>query len=178
MSSKAEEIRLRLKQMASELGPKVSLLGTVKSVDEEEQTCVIYDDDLEIDFDEVRLRPVLDGTVSLKMVPKVNAWALAIRIEDEGEFMLIAAGEYDKVILNCDNIVFNGGDNGGMVNWPAVKTELDKTNAVVNALKNSLTGWTPVPNDGGAALKVYATTQLGALAVGDYSDKEDEKVKH
>lgn len=176
--TKSEEIRNRLKQMASELGPKVSLLGTVKSVNETEQTCVIYDDDLEIDFEEVRLRPVLDGTVSLKMVPKVNAWALAIRIEDEGEFMLIAAGEYDKVILNCENIVFNGGENGGLVNWPAVKTELDKTNALLNAIKNSLTGWTPVPNDGGAALKVYATTQIGILATGDFAGKEDEKVKH
>ena len=175
---KQEQIRSILKSMARELGPKTSLLGTIKSVDEANQTCVIYDDDLEIDFEDVRLRPVLDEIVGLKPVPKLNTWALAIRIEDEDEWMLIAAGEYDKWLLNCEQVVFNAGENGGLVKWNELKTQLDKTNEVVNALVSSITGWTPVPNDGGAALKLYATGQLAAKVVGNYNGLEDEKVKH
>jgi hypothetical protein len=175
---KAAQIRAMLKKMASEVGPNGTLLATVKSVDEAEQTCVLFDDDLEIDFYDVRLRPVLDGNTGLTLVPKVGAWALAIRVEDGDDWMLITASEFDKVLLNCEQVVINGGTKGGIVNWLEVKAELDKTNALVNALKQSLTGWAPVPNDGGAALKVYAATQIGVLTTGDFNDKVDDKVKH
>lgn len=175
---RAEQIRQKLKQMAMELGPKCTLLGTVKSVNEAERTIVVYDDDLDIDFEDVRLRPVLDGNDSLVLVPKQNTWALAVRIEDDDEWMLIAAGEFEKVLVMCDNVVFNGGEKGGLVNWPEVKAELDKTNAVVNAIKQALTNWIPVAGDGGAALKTYATTAIGSLVVGDYDNKVDDRVKH
>lgn len=175
---KSEQIRQRLKQMAMGVGPKCSLLGTVKSVNETERTCVIYDDDLDIDFEDVRLRPVLDGNDSLVLVPKINSWALAVRIEDEDEWMLIAAGEFEKVLITCENVVFNGGEKGGLVNWTEVKTELDKTNAVVNALKDALTNWVVVPGDGGAALKAFATGALAALTVGNFDNKVDDRVKH
>jgi hypothetical protein len=175
---RSEQIRQKLKQMAMELGPKSTLLGTVKSVAEAERTCVIYDDDLDIDFEDVRLRPVLDGNDSLVLLPKVNSWALAVRIEDEDDWMLIAAGEFEKILITCDQVVFNDGANGGLVNWPDVKAELDKTNAVVNAIKNSLLNFIPVPGDGGAALKTLATTNVGVLTTGDFNGKEDEKIKH
>jgi len=176
--TKEQQIRELLKNMAKEVGPECTLLAQVKSVDEAEQTCVLYDDDLEIDFTDVRLRPVLDGNTSLTLVPKVNTWALAVRIEGEDDWMIIAAGEFEKYLMVCDNVVFNGGEKGGLVNWPEVKAELDKTNALVNALKQSLTNWTPVPNDGGAALKIYATAQIGVLTTGDFNGKEDTRVKH
>jgi len=175
---RAEQVRQILKRMASEVGPANTLLGTIKSVNEGDQTCVIYDDDLEIDFTDVRLRPVLDGNTSLTLVPKLNTWALAIRIEGEDDWMLIAAGEFEKYLITCDNVVFNGGTKGGLVNWPDVKTELDKTNEVVNIIANALSTWVPVAGDGGAALKTAFNAAIVGKAVGNFNDKEDTKVKH
>jgi hypothetical protein len=92
--------------------------------------------------------------------------------------MLIAAGEFDKWLLSCDNVIINDGTNGGLVNWPAAKEQLDKTNEVVQALVDALKNWVVVPNDGGAALQAYATAQLAGKAIGDFDDLEDTKVKH
>jgi hypothetical protein len=82
----------------------VTLMGKVKSVDENEMTCVIDDDGFEIP--EVRLRPVLDGNESLTIYPKAGSWCLAVRLEDTEEWMLIAAGEIDKYRIKQNDLVF------------------------------------------------------------------------
>ncbi|NOS94532.1 MAG: hypothetical protein HOP30_21685 [Cyclobacteriaceae bacterium] len=175
---KSEKIRQMLFQMAKELGPAPTMLARVKSVNETERTCVLVDDQTDLPYEDVQLRPVQDSTKSITLIPKVNTWALAVRIEDQDEWMVIAVGEADKILINSPEIIFNDGNNGGMVNWPDVKAELDKTNEVVNALKQALTGFVPVAGDGGSALKTYAATQLSGKNVGDYANKEDLTVKH
>lgn len=175
---RAEQIRQRLKEMASEVGPDASMLAQVKSVNEEQMTCDLYDDESGLDFFDVRLRPVLDGKKSVTMIPKIETWVLAIRIEDSDDWMIIATGEIEKLLISCDNVVINDGENGGLVNWPEAKQQLDKTNEVVNALVDAIANWPVTPNDGGAALKAYFATALGAKVVGNFNDLEDMKVKH
>jgi len=175
--SKQEEVRKLLKKMASEVGPAVSLLAEVKSVDETELTCVLTDDD-GLEFFDVRLTPVVDGNVSFTIIPKINTWALAVRMEDSDDWLVLSVGEAQKVLLKCDEVVINDGSKGGLVNWPDTKTQLDKNNAVVQALVNAVTNWTPVPNDGGSALKTLMTAQLAGKTLGSYEDLEDTKVKH
>lgn len=82
----------------------VTMMGKVKSVDANEKTCVIDDDGFEIP--EVRLRPVLDNKESVTIYPKVGAWALAVRLEDTDEWMLISAGEVDKYQIKLNDLVF------------------------------------------------------------------------
>jgi hypothetical protein len=176
--NKAEKIRQLLYEMGRGVGPAPTMLAKVTSVDEAENTCVLTDDQTNLPYEDVRLRPVLDATKSITLIPKVGTWALAVRIEDEDEWMVIAVGEADKILINSPEVIFNDGTKGGLVNWPEVKAELDKTNLVVNALVQSLTNWTPVANDGGAALKTFAGIQLAGKAVGDYNGKEDTTVKH
>lgn len=84
--------------------PEITLLAKVKSVDEEEMTCVLVDGDVEIP--EVRLRPVLDGKQSLTIFPKPGTWCLAVRLEDGDEWMLMAVGEVEKYRINQGNLVF------------------------------------------------------------------------
>ncbi len=74
--------------------------------------------------------------------------------------------------------MFNGGEKGGLINIQTLIEELNKTNDVVNTIVNALTSWTPVGGDGGAALKLYASTHLAGKVVGDFSDMEDIKVLH
>jgi hypothetical protein len=175
---KAEEIRQKLFEMAKELGPAPTMLARVQSVDEVERTCVLVDDLTELPYNDVRLRPVQDATKSITLIPKVNTWALAIRIEDNDEWMVIACGELDKILMNSPEIIFNDGTKGGLVNWPDAKTQLEKTNEVVQALVDTLKNWTPVASDGGAALKAFFNIQLGLKVKGNFNGLEDLTVKH
>lgn len=164
--------------MASEVGPAFTMLAQVKSVDMDAMTCDLHDEESGLDFFDVRLRTVLNGTSSLTIIPKLDTWALAVRVEDTDDWMILAVGEMDKYLVDCDQVVYNGGTNGGLLNWPDAKEQLDKTNQVVQALVDALTGWTPVPSDGGAALKTYATAQLAGKSIGSFDGLEDTKVTH
>lgn len=93
---KQTQIRNRLKEIAQQVGPTVTMLAQVKSVDEGEMTCVLYDAESDLDFFDVRLRPVIDGKEFLTILPKVDSWVLAVRLEDDDEWQAIAFGEVDK----------------------------------------------------------------------------------
>lgn len=97
---KSEEIRQRLLEWVAKAGPRPTLLGKVKSVNESEKTCVLHDDDTKLDYNDVRLRPVLDGKESITIFPKTGTWALAVRIESEDDWMIVAVGEASKWSLS------------------------------------------------------------------------------
>lgn len=174
--TRAEQLRRTLKRFASEVGPIPTVLAQVTSVDPAERTCVLDDGDIE--YIDVRLRPVVDATKSITLIPKVGTWALAVRIEESDDWMVLAVGEADEILINSPAIVFNDGTKGGLPNWPEVVAELNKTKDLVNTIKSVLTGWTVVAGDGGAALKAFAATQLAAKVAGVYENKEDLTVKH
>lgn len=98
---KDEQIRERMKKLAAMVGPTASLLGTVKAVQKSDYTCTITDDDDDtgLDYEEVRLRPMLDDTLGLTIFPKEGTWALAIRIENDEDWMLIDCCEVESVEL-------------------------------------------------------------------------------
>jgi hypothetical protein len=176
--TKEEQIRRALKEMASEVGPDSSLVAKVKSVDETNLTCDLIDDQSQLDFNDVLLRPVIDGSESLTIIPKVNSWVLAIRMEDSDDWVIIYCCDVAKFRLKCDDISFNGGTKGGLVNWPDAKVQLDKSNQIIAAMVSVFNSWTPVANDGGAALKTAMATALSGKSVGHFDNLEDTRVKH
>lgn len=94
-----ENIREQLQQMAGSVGPAVSNIAKVKSVDEGKATCTLEDEDGQ-EILEVRLRPVLSGKKSFLQIPKVGSFVLAIRIEDDNDWLVIACDEVEKFIWN------------------------------------------------------------------------------
>lgn len=80
--------------------------------------------------------------------------------------------------VNRENIIFNGGDLGGLVIIGDLTKRLNLIENDINKLKTAMSGWTPVAQDGGAALKTavasWAGSQLTPTKRGDY---ENEKVK-
>lgn len=101
----AEQIRAKLKEMAKSDGPAVSSIAKVKSVDETKATCVLIDEDGQEIFD-VRLRPVLTGNKSFILVPKVGSYVLAVRVEDDDDWMVIAADEIEKIGYYIGTMIF------------------------------------------------------------------------
>jgi hypothetical protein len=112
---KQEQIRSKLKQMAGEVGPDVTMLAQVKSVNEDEMTCDLYDDESELDFYDVRLRPVIDGKEFLTIIPKVDSWVLAVRLEDSDDWQAIAFGEVDKWRLKIGEAVIEQDATGLLI---------------------------------------------------------------
>jgi hypothetical protein len=91
-----EQIRQLLDERAARVGPSPTMLATVTSVDADEATCVLYDEETALDYYDVRLRPVLNGKESITIFPKVGSWCLAVRLEDTDEWMIVACSEADK----------------------------------------------------------------------------------
>lgn len=110
---KKEQIRKGLKDLAASTGPLQTILATVVSVDEDELTCVLEEDGLEI-FD-VRLRPVINENESVTIIPKEGSWVMATRIEDEAEWMVIAVDEIEKYRIVVGDMLFEMKDGKFMV---------------------------------------------------------------
>lgn len=92
-----EQLYARFQEIAKQFGPAVSNLATVKSVDEDNATCVLVDEDGQ-EYLDVRLRPVLSGKQSFLQIPKIGSFVLAVRIEDDDDWMVIAQDESEKFL--------------------------------------------------------------------------------
>ncbi|WP_286747844.1 hypothetical protein [Roseivirga sp. UBA1976] len=164
----------KFQQAMKEFGktPSVCFPAEVQEVDKEALTCVVSPINGAEMFD-VRLKAsvnsVTDGIVQF---PVEGTTVLVCLIGNDPELGFVAA--VDEV----DEVLMFGGENGGLTITPKLVEELNKTNARIDAIVESLTGFMPVPNDGGAALKTYANAQLAGKANGDFSEIENEKIRH
>lgn len=157
----------------------INFEAKVLSVDKTKDTCVIQAEDAP-EIEGVKLRSIL-GDVATKLIvyPKVNSYVIVSLLYNmDAEVYVSQVSEVDEIITNCEQITYNGGENGGLVKVNELKTQLDKTNDVVNTIVNSLKNWITVPNDGGAALKTLFNANIGIKVVGDFSGIENEKIKH
>lgn len=104
---KDQQIRDGIKNLAkSALSSSiVTMLGQVVSVDEAEMTCVVKDYEGN-EIEDIRLRPVINGKESMTLFPKVDGWALIIKIEEEDDWMLIGADEIDKIRIKVGTSEF------------------------------------------------------------------------
>lgn len=107
----AAQIREAFEKMAKSDGPAVSNIAKVKSVDETKATCVLIDEDGQ-EFFNVRLRPVLTGNKSFILVPKVGSYVLAVRVEDDEDWMVIAADEIEKIGYYIGDTIFEIDSTG------------------------------------------------------------------
>lgn len=81
--------------------------------------------------------------------------------------------------VTADAVTFNGGKLGGLVVSGKAADKLNALEKDINELKTVFSGWTPAPQDGGAALKGAVSTWAGkSLATTAATDLENEKVKH
>lgn len=177
---KPTQIRQRIKELATEVGPAATMLAKVVSVNEGAQTCTLKDDDTELEYFDVRLRPVVDGKKSFAFIPKVNTWALAVRIEGEDDWMVVAVGEINKCLLSASQVVFNEGTFGGLIKIEELKSELDKVNEILQSLMAVISG-TPIPEPGNSAPSALQTSLNAAIAgktLPTYLDIENTKIKH
>lgn len=99
------ELRQGLFDIAQHFAPAVTNLAKVKSVNEDECTCVLEDEDGQPFYD-VRLRPITGGNRGFVQIPKIGSMVMAVRVEDSEEWTVIACDEIDKVqvLINNDSV--------------------------------------------------------------------------
>lgn len=162
------ELRRALQQKYGE--KPVTILGTIAAVDENSKTCNIDDDGFMMYG--IRLQSVTNAVAGILKVPKIGAQALAVKIEDGDGFMLLDCAEYSKII-------FNGGNNGGLINIESLVNKINAIENDLNSLKTVFKSWTPVTQDGGSALKTAAATWAGqTISKTQTKDLEDKTVTH
>ena len=101
-----------------------------------------------------------------------------VLLTDELDALDVKIG--DKTLhLTSEGIVFNGGKHGGIIKIEELTTKLNTIEQDINSLKQALSTWTPIPSDGGAALKSAVTSWAGKqLQQSKRSDYEDKLIKH
>lgn len=153
--------------------------ASVISVNEDERTCIVdtLSDSFEGKIEEIYLSAQPnDGIIQIPSIGSIVKVCVCSGIDFP---FIIQFSDLDKVVILTDiSIQFNDGSFGGLTKSNELKTQLDKTNDVVNAIVNALTTWNPVPNDGGSALKAFAISQLSGKAVGDYSNIKNNSITH
>lgn len=144
------------------------ILATVISVDPGSATCDCDPIDDSATIEGVRLQ---SGPGNGKLyIPKVGSVVIVHLVSDsEG---------YVTMFSELDSIQFLDGSHGGLTKTQELKTQLDKSNEVLSAIANVLTTWSPVPNDGGAALKAAVIAALAGKTIGNFSNIENTDITH
>lgn len=186
-----EGVRKALEALILSKKDRTTITAKVVEVDLDDYTCTVQPIHGGAEYHKVRLQAVADLSGSgVVAIPAVQSDVLVSLIDgNDYSAFIVATGNIDSytiktdssasVDVNNDGTVFlNGDTHGGLIKINELKTQLDKTNAMVNAMATALTTWTPVPADGGAALKTLATSQLAGKTTGVFTNIENETVKH
>lgn len=159
--------------------------ATVVSVDKKSRTCVVDSEKDNIDGLTVRLSPeICDGDIN---IPQVDSTVTVMMsgITDpyivnttwiDGKIIIIADQGYEN---DGEKQIFNDGAYGGLVRVIDLTKKINTLEKDLNDLKTRFSGWVPVANDGGAALKsATANWFANTIIETKQSDIENESITH
>lgn len=163
------------------------LFCTVKRVDEEARTCTVVPvtGDSNSEIEDVKLSPepndgfillpAIDSTVIINVSVFGDAYIIMYSDIYQAEFIV----NETKLKISDGAIKLNDGYFGGLVKIDELVNKINNLESSLNDLKQLFTSWTPVPNDGGAALKAIISTWSAQLIVEtEKTELENNKVTH
>lgn len=114
----------------------------------------------------VRLTPAIDSIVQVSFLANTEAY-------------ISSFSSVSKIEIDCDNIVFNGGDNDGLVLIRELVTKLNNLENKVNDIINMHnTHVHPGVTSGASSTLVTTSLVIGTLTPTNQADIEDTKIKH
>lgn len=139
----------------------------------------------------VRLRAAIDqGKKGMYLVPKVDSPCVVAMLQNTANMpVLISADDIERIVLHVDGdgrielepsglVKLNGDDYGGVVKWDDLKADLDKLKSFMQAILQGFQSWSPVSQDGGAALKAVMSGLLATQQVPQFQNITSTKTKH
>jgi hypothetical protein len=180
-----------IKQLARQGGAGVGfVVGTVSAVDKEARTVDVEPLNEDAPLLGVNLQANQGSTVGVVAIPRVGSYVMVGYVADGAAGMVVLCDDIEEVevvikdkdtasiVVTEDGITMNGGSLGGLVKVEDITKRLNLIEKDINKLKQSLSSWTPVPQDGGSALKAGVTSWASQkLAESKRDDYENEKVK-
>ncbi|WGK68370.1 hypothetical protein P0082_07730 [Candidatus Haliotispira prima] len=100
---------------------------------------------------------------------------------EDGEVALYHSAGHCVVLRQDGTLEVGGTDNGGLIKWQELQTQLDKVNTFLQTLQQVLGALPPVSEPGNGSSSVLQTTLSAALAsleLPDYGEVESDKVLH
>lgn len=172
-----------------------SFLATVAAVDESARTCTVTIDDQP--YTDVRLYAVENADLKgVCMIPAVGSAVLVSRIGGSNELFVAMFSAIDRVVIttekvravistdkvevDCDEIVFNGGDNKGLIKIEKLTT---KINELVDSFNKHVHSGVIIGVSGGSGAPAVgapgnSAVPTAAAAKLNRSDYENEKITH
>jgi len=146
-----------------------SVLCNVSEIDTTKMLCKCSPINGDADFEEVRLNA--NYTKGFVLVPKDGSVVVVSQISNEVAYI--------SMVSDVEQIYLAGDDNGGLVKVADLVSKMNTIENDINTLKTIFSSWTPVPSDGGAALKLAAATWYAQqLTPTQATELENKKVQH
>jgi hypothetical protein len=186
-----EFVRTLIKLILGRL-PNQTFAAEVLDVDTTAFTCTVKPVDGGAKLENVRLKASIDNNANaIVLLPKKKSKVIC-SILDNNENIAIVVG-VDEIQgwkmkmgdgFKCEldqngNLVYNDGVNKGLAKVDAIANKLNTLEQDLNSIKTVFAGWTPTPNDGGAALKAASaawSAQQFQQTAGE--DLHNPKIKH
>lgn len=171
MGADNTDLREAIRTLANvdELSIYESTICTVSNINTTTMTCDCSPIDGSADFLDVLL--CVNKKNGFVLVPKDGTLVTITQLTESDAFL--------SMVSEVDSILLNGDTNGGIVKVIDLTTKLNNLENKVNQLIAAIVAWTPVPNDGGAALKaLLATWSSTTLTLTVRGDIENTKVKN
>lgn len=126
--------------------------------------------------EDVNLMAALDDGILL--VPTVGS-TVGVLTSVFNDHYVVSYSELDSITLIAGHIQLNDGSYNGLVIGKNLVTRLNTLENDLNTIKTAFKSWSPVPNDGGAALKIAAAAWTGqTITKTKESDIENTTVTH
>lgn len=159
--------------------PFQTFVAKVTKVDGAKCTVKRLFDDMEIE--DVRLNCSTTENEGVVIVPKRDSMVLITSID--GRYWFVSqCSEVEKITIDAtDKIVFNGGQNKGLVKIEELKKNLDSLKQYVEAMQNAISEGLTAVGAGTAAsgetgATMFQTEMLGQVI--NFEDMEDTKITH
>lgn len=173
------EIKESIKKMTSKGGAGIVFTAKVKSVDGE--TCNV---ELEgITLTDVRLRAVVNGENSKILVtPKTDSYVLVVDLAGNlSQLAVVGYSEVEKIEVDTDKIIFNGGNNNGLVKIEELKRNLDTLKNYIMALQSAVSNGLASVGAGTEANGATGEEEFNLAMTGrsiNFEDMENAKITH
>lgn len=190
MTEDSRDIQEAIQMLAgvSKFRGAIFFIGDVTAVNESDRECTVTAvmGENEITYEGVHLSP--ERNDGLIQIPAVESSVFCARLANN-EVYVLAFSDVTKIIGYIDSTnkfefsssgwIWNGGSFGGIAKTGVLETKFNNLEEKINDLIAAITGWTPVPNDGGAALKTALSTWLASsLTPTTQAEISDTKIQH
>lgn len=184
-------IAIMIKMLAGNGGKGMGFtVGTVTAVDKAARTVDVQPLNEDAPLLGVNLQANQESAVGVVQIPREGSFVMVGFVQDGAAGMVLLCDDIEEaqvvikdtdtasIVVNEKGVCMNGGSLGGLVKVEDITTRLNLIEKDINKLKQAFASWSPVPQDGGAALKGGVASWAGAkLTETKRGDYENEKVK-